>query len=195
MKVQFISEKRKTEAFKVAAGFRGVSNVSVEADKDQIVVTGVGVDSVCLVKSLRKKKRSQKLRVFQFNGYQAMFTIPCPMMSTVDSSVHCSASTVKQKIVIKVQFSSEKRKTEAFKVAAGFRGVSNVSVEADKDQVVVIGVGIDSVCLAKSLRKKLSYAVIVSVEEVKEPEEKKPKVQTIPIQWTSTYVEYPVVCW
>ncbi|XP_004296129.1 PREDICTED: uncharacterized protein LOC101294055 [Fragaria vesca subsp. vesca] len=112
-----------------------------------------------------------------------------------DSSVHCSASSVKQKIVIKVQFSSEKRKTEAFKVAAGFRGVSNVSVEADKDQVVVIGVGIDSVCLAKSLRKKLSYAVIVSVEEVKKPEEKKPEVQTIPIQWTSTYVEYPVACW
>nr|XP_011461591.1 PREDICTED: uncharacterized protein LOC105350640 isoform X2 [Fragaria vesca subsp. vesca] len=77
-------------------------------------------------------------------------------------------------------------------------GVSNVSVEADKDQIVVIGVGIDSVCLAKSLRKKLKYAVIVSVEEVKpKEEEKKPEVETIPIQWTPVprYFEYPVVCW
>nr|XP_011461590.1 PREDICTED: uncharacterized protein LOC105350640 isoform X1 [Fragaria vesca subsp. vesca] len=107
-----------------------------------------------------------------------------------DSSVHCSASTVKQKIVMEVRFSSEKRKT--------LQGVSNVSVEADKDQIVVIGVGIDSVCLAKSLRKKLKYAVIVSVEEVKpKEEEKKPEVETIPIQWTPVprYFEYPVVCW
>ena len=74
--------------------------------------------------------------------------------------------------------------------------MSNVSVEADKDQIVVIGVGIDSVCLAKSLRKKLGYAQIVSVEDVKKPEEKKPEVQINPIQWTpsSCYVQYPMHC-
>ncbi|PRQ35002.1 hypothetical protein RchiOBHm_Chr5g0075291 [Rosa chinensis] len=115
----------------------------------------------------------------------------CFCFSDCQNSVYSSASTVKQKIVIKVQFSSEKRKTEAFKTAAGFKGVSSVSIEADKDQVVAIGVGIDSVCLAKLLRKKLSYAQIVSVEEVK-PEEKKPKVETIPIQWTSSCAQYPV---
>ncbi|XP_050370910.1 heavy metal-associated isoprenylated plant protein 47-like [Argentina anserina] len=110
-----------------------------------------------------------------------------------DCSVHCSASTVKQKIVMKVQFSSEKRRTEAFKIAAGFKGVSDVSVDADKDQVIVIGVGIDSVCLANSLRNKLGYAQISSVEEVKKKdEEKKPEV--IPIQWTPSYIQYPVHC-
>ncbi|XP_050370911.1 heavy metal-associated isoprenylated plant protein 47-like [Argentina anserina] len=110
-----------------------------------------------------------------------------------DSYVHCSASTVKQKIVMKVQFSSEKRRTEAFKIAAGFKGVSDVSVEADKDKVIVIGIGIDSVCLAKSLRNKLGYAQISSVEEVKKPdEEKKPEV--IPIQWPPSCVQYPVHC-
>ncbi|XP_050370909.1 heavy metal-associated isoprenylated plant protein 47-like [Argentina anserina] len=110
-----------------------------------------------------------------------------------DSSVHCSASTVKQKIVMKVQFSSEKRRTEAFKIAAGFKGVSIASVEADKDEVVVIGVGIDSVCLAKSLRKKLGCAQIYSVEEVKKPdEEKTPEVEPIPIQRTPSCVQYPV---
>ncbi|PRQ35001.1 heavy metal-associated isoprenylated plant protein 47-like [Rosa rugosa] len=100
---------------------------------------------------------------------------------------------MKQKIVMKVQFSSEKRRTDAFKIAAGTKGVSDVSIEAGKDQVVVIGDGVDSVCLTQSLRKKLRYVEIVSVEEVKKPDEKKkPEVESIPIQWTSSYVHYPM---
>ncbi|ONH99351.1 hypothetical protein PRUPE_6G025900 [Prunus persica] len=48
-------------------------------------------------------------------------------------------------------------------------GVSKVSIEgADKDHIEVIGDGVDSVCLASLLRKKLGFAAIVKVEEVKE---------------------------
>lgn len=75
-------------------------------------------------------------------------------------------------------------------------GVSNMSVDAEKGQLVVIGDRVDPVCLAKSLRKKLSHAEIVSVEEVKKPEEeKKPAADDtpIPIQyWTSSYLHYPM---
>ncbi|XP_004294919.1 PREDICTED: uncharacterized protein LOC101303978 [Fragaria vesca subsp. vesca] len=99
---------------------------------------------------------------------------------------------MKQKIVMKVQFSCQKRRTDALKIAAGTTGVSNVSIEADKDQIVVIGDGVDSVCLVKSLRKKLRYVEIVSVEEVKKAEEKKPEVQRIPFQCASSYVHYPM---
>ena len=39
---------------------------------------------------------------------------------------------------------------------------------AEKDRVVVIGDGVDSASLTCCLRKKLGYATLVSVEEVKE---------------------------
>uniref|UniRef100_A0A2N9F7R8 HMA domain-containing protein n=1 Tax=Fagus sylvatica TaxID=28930 RepID=A0A2N9F7R8_FAGSY len=66
------------------------------------------------------------------------------------------------------------------KIAAKADGVISVAVEgSDKDQLVVIGEGVDSANLTCSLRKKLCYATLLSVEEVKEkqkPEEKtKPK--------------------
>ena len=61
-----------------------------------------------------------------------------------------------------------------------FTGVISVAVEgADKDQLVVIGEGVDSANLTCSLRKKLCYATLLGVEEVKEekkePEPVKPK--------------------
>ena len=52
-----------------------------------------------------------------------------------------------------------------------FTGVISVAVEgADKDQLVVIGEGVDSANLTCSLRKKLCYATLLGVEEVKEKE-------------------------
>ena len=61
-----------------------------------------------------------------------------------------------------------------------FTGVISVAVEgADKDQLVVIGECVDSANLTCSLRKKLCYATLLGVEEVKEekkePEPVKPK--------------------
>ena len=59
-----------------------------------------------------------------------------------------------------------------------FTGVNSVAIEgSDRDQLVVIGEGVDSANLTCSLRKKLCYAALWSVEEVKakpEPEVQKP---------------------
>nr|CAN71095.1 hypothetical protein VITISV_041493 [Vitis vinifera] len=55
------------------------------------------------------------------------------------------------------------------KIAAVEEGVISVAIEgAEKDRVVVIGDGVDSASLTCCLRKKLGYATLVSVEEVKE---------------------------
>ncbi|KAF5469311.1 hypothetical protein F2P56_013395, partial [Juglans regia] len=80
-----------------------------------------------------------------------------------------------QKIVIKVQMTCDKCRTKAIKIAAKSSGtVISVGIEGE-DQLVVIGEGVDSACLTRSLRKKLCYATILTVEEVKPPEEEKPK--------------------
>ncbi|KAL2245180.1 heavy metal-associated isoprenylated plant protein 47 isoform X2 [Sesamum indicum] len=64
---------------------------------------------------------------------------------------------------------SDKAKSKAMKIAVAMEGVSSVSVGKDNDQLQVVGEGVDSVCLAKSLRKKFCFADIVSVQEVKPP--------------------------
>ncbi|KAM1115033.1 hypothetical protein TB2_038163 [Malus domestica] len=97
---------------------------------------------------------------------------------------------MQQKIVMKVQLNSERCRTKALKIAAVAKGVSTVSIQVEKEHVEVIGDEVDAVDLAKSLKKKLGFATIVSVEEVKKPEEK-PAEQPEPIQWASNYIHYP----
>ncbi|XP_059442232.1 heavy metal-associated isoprenylated plant protein 47-like [Corylus avellana] len=75
---------------------------------------------------------------------------------------------MEQKIVIKVQMNSDKCRTKAMKIAATTDGVSSVAIQgSENDQLVVSGEGVDSANLTRSLRKKLCYATILSVEEVK----------------------------
>uniref|UniRef100_A0A2N9F6Y9 HMA domain-containing protein n=1 Tax=Fagus sylvatica TaxID=28930 RepID=A0A2N9F6Y9_FAGSY len=86
---------------------------------------------------------------------------------------------MKQKIVIKVQMACHKCRAKAMKIAAKADGVISVAVEgSDKDQLVVIGEGVDSANLTCSLRKKLCYATLLSVEEVKEKQEPKDEKPT-----------------
>ncbi|XP_059442237.1 heavy metal-associated isoprenylated plant protein 47-like [Corylus avellana] len=60
---------------------------------------------------------------------------------------------------------SDKSRTKAMKIAATTDGVSSVAIEgSEKDQLVVSGQGVDSANLTRSLRKKLCYATILSVE-------------------------------
>ncbi|KAK4575551.1 hypothetical protein RGQ29_026488 [Quercus rubra] len=89
---------------------------------------------------------------------------------------------MKQKIVIKVRNDCDKCTRKAMKIASKANGVNSVAIEgSDRDQLVVIGEGVDSANLTCSLRKKLCYAALWSVEEVKakpKPAEKpKPEVQ------------------
>ncbi|KAM3696041.1 hypothetical protein ACJW30_06G008900 [Castanea mollissima] len=89
---------------------------------------------------------------------------------------------MKQKIVIKVQMNCDKCTRMAMKIACKANGANSVAIEgSDRDQLVVIGEDVDSANLTCALRKKLRYAALWSVEEVKakpaKPEEnpKKPK--------------------
>ncbi|PQQ15959.1 heavy metal-associated isoprenylated plant protein 47 [Prunus yedoensis var. nudiflora] len=105
-----------------------------------------------------------------------------------EKDISCSLYNTKQKIVIKVQLTSENCRTKALKIAAEAKGVSNVSIDVEKAVVEVIGIGVDAVSLAQSLEKKLGFASIVSVGEVKKPEAPKP---VLPIEWTSSYIHCP----
>ncbi|KAG6668726.1 heavy metal-associated isoprenylated plant protein 41-like [Carya illinoinensis] len=83
---------------------------------------------------------------------------------------------MKQKIVIKVQMTCDKCRTKAMKIAATSSGVISVGIQGpDKDQLVVTGEGVDSACLTLSLKKKLCYATILTVEEVKAEKPKPPQ--------------------
>ncbi|GAB4827833.1 hypothetical protein Ancab_034718 [Ancistrocladus abbreviatus] len=85
---------------------------------------------------------------------------------------------MKQKIIIKVHMDCEKCRIKAMKVASSASGVNTVAVEGD--QLVVSGVDIDAAKLTRCLRKKVGYAMLVIIEEVKDkqPEPKKKKEET-----------------
>ncbi|KAL1556122.1 heavy metal-associated isoprenylated plant protein 47-like [Salvia divinorum] len=68
---------------------------------------------------------------------------------------------------------NEKARSKAMTIAVAVPGVAAVSI-GENDQLVVIGEGVDFVCLAKSLRKKFCFADIVSVEDVKPPDSSGP---------------------
>ncbi|KAI9109025.1 hypothetical protein K1719_019980 [Acacia pycnantha] len=56
IKVEVRNEKCRSKAMKIAAVRPGVNSMSIEGDgRDQLVVTGQGIDSVELVNILRKK--------------------------------------------------------------------------------------------------------------------------------------------
>ncbi|CAL5344306.1 unnamed protein product [Camellia sinensis] len=75
---------------------------------------------------------------------------------------------MKKKIVMKVEMRCQKCRTKALKVAAKAHGVESLMLEGEeKDEVVVIGDGVDAVELVKSLRKKVGNTDILSVADVK----------------------------
>ncbi|XP_037481632.1 heavy metal-associated isoprenylated plant protein 16-like [Triticum dicoccoides] len=81
---------------------------------------------------------------------------------------------MKQKIVIQLSISCDKRRSKALTLAARAAGVTSMGITGDaRDQLEVVGDGVDPVCLVSCLRKKLGHAQIIKVEEVKKPEEKK----------------------
>ncbi|GFP78736.1 hypothetical protein PHJA_000017100 [Phtheirospermum japonicum] len=67
----------------------------------------------------------------------------------------------------------QKCHSKALKIAVGIPGVESVELAGkEKDQVVVIGDGIDSVELTRRLRKKVAHAELVSVGEAKKEQSK-----------------------
>ncbi|XP_031120467.1 heavy metal-associated isoprenylated plant protein 16-like [Ipomoea triloba] len=76
---------------------------------------------------------------------------------------------MKQKMTISLPINVDKCRAKAMKIAVGVAGVSSVNIDEAKNQLVIIGVGVDSFELIKCLKKKFKCASILSIEEVKPP--------------------------
>ncbi|VVA35264.1 PREDICTED: heavy [Prunus dulcis] len=75
----------------------------------------------------------------------------------------------KQKITIEAQIQCDKCRSQAMKIAVAEDGVISVAFQGpNRDKMVITGDGVDAADMAKSLRKKLGYADLVSVEEITE---------------------------
>ncbi|GLT79571.1 hypothetical protein SLA2020_510540 [Shorea laevis] len=99
-----------------------------------------------------------------------------------------------KKIVIKVQITCEKCRSKALKIAAETDGVNSIAIQgADKDELVVIGDGIDSATLTCTLRKKLGFATILTVQDEK-PKDKDKKPEPPPVCIPSICYPYPPTC-
>ncbi|XP_073311631.1 heavy metal-associated isoprenylated plant protein 16-like [Primulina huaijiensis] len=77
-----------------------------------------------------------------------------------------NSQIMKQKIVLHVPINEEKSRAKAMSIASKTKGVTNVAISKERNHMVVIGEGVDSVSLANSLRKRLQFADIVSVKSV-----------------------------
>ncbi|CAM8937948.1 unnamed protein product [Rhodiola kirilowii] len=80
---------------------------------------------------------------------------------------------LQQKIVLEVYMPCDKCKKKARKIVASSEGMISMAIEGEKNQLVVVGVGMDAAILATSLRKKVGRTTILSVEEVKSEDKKK----------------------
>ncbi|CAM8943103.1 unnamed protein product [Rhodiola kirilowii] len=80
---------------------------------------------------------------------------------------------LQQKIVLEVYMPCDKCKKKARKIVASSEGMISMAIEGEKNQLVVVGVGMDAAILATSLRKKVGRTTIISVEEVKSEDKKK----------------------
>ncbi|XP_011045596.1 PREDICTED: uncharacterized protein LOC105140450 [Populus euphratica] len=96
---------------------------------------------------------------------------------------------MKQKIVMEVSMNSSKHRTKAMKIAAVANGVNSVEIEGS-DKVVVTGDEVDSVKLARALKKKFGHVMIVSVKEEKEEKEEKNSEEKDVLSWPNNYFHH-----
>ncbi|PIA28673.1 hypothetical protein AQUCO_06800093v1, partial [Aquilegia coerulea] len=218
-------DRSRRKAMEIAvSSVPGVTLVELQGDeKNQIAVTGDGIDLTCLSVKIRKKigyteivsvtpipekpkekkpddkKPDEKPSVqpiFCQHGTPAFYWSearhPNPDPCTILLDQY---STMKvrlldnifwqlyhyQKIVIKISMNGDKSRTKAMKIAVGVTGVTSAELQGDsKNQIVVIGDGIDSTCLTKLIRKKVGFTELVSVTPIPEKKEEKPKVKNEP---------------
>ncbi|CAM0945489.1 unnamed protein product [Alopecurus aequalis] len=96
-----------------------------------------------------------------------------------------------QKIVIKVQMSSDRCRSKAMALVAATPGVDSVALAGDaRDQVVVAGDGVDPVKLTSALRRKVGSAQLVQVGDVKKEDEKKKPAAAAQVMEYQSYPGY-----
>ncbi|XP_052178746.1 disease resistance protein RGA5-like [Diospyros lotus] len=90
---------------------------------------------------------------------------------------------MKQKVVVRFGTKSSKSRSKALTIAVGVQGVTSATLKGqNKDEMEVVGEGMDSVVLTTLLRKGVGSAELVSVA----PAEEKKKEET-PVVVSSPY--------
>ncbi|KAG2651905.1 disease resistance protein Piks-1-like [Panicum virgatum] len=106
---------------------------------------------------------------------------------------------MKQKIVIKVEMPCDRCRSKALSLVAATGGVHSVALAGDaRDQVVVVGDGVDPVRLASALRRKVGPAEIVQLasqakDEGGDKKDAAPVPAGVPAQYAPTawYYQHP----
>ncbi|KAL3503667.1 hypothetical protein ACH5RR_038116 [Cinchona calisaya] len=102
---------------------------------------------------------------------------------------------MKQKIIIQVPIHCEKCRSKAMKTAVAMEGVTSVNIDQENNKLEIIGDGVDSISLTSSLRKKLSYAKILMVEEVKIQQVQTNTTKEGKVECGSKFPSPPAVQW
>ncbi|XP_047340554.1 disease resistance protein Pik-1-like [Impatiens glandulifera] len=102
---------------------------------------------------------------------------------------------MKQKMLIKVNMNTDKSRSKALKTVVGLYGVESAALQGnEKDQLEIVGEGVDSVVLTRLLRKYVGYADLISVGPVpeKKPAEVVAAMQATPEMPVWVY-QYPTI--
>ncbi|KAH7660271.1 hypothetical protein IHE45_16G087900 [Dioscorea alata] len=85
----------------------------------------------------------------------------------------------KKKVVLKLSMNGAKEQSKAMSIVVGFSGIISAKIEGENnDQIMFIGDGIDPVNIAKALRKKFCYVVVISVSLMVEDKKKELDTKT-----------------
>ncbi|CAI9101410.1 OLC1v1038725C1 [Oldenlandia corymbosa var. corymbosa] len=80
-----------------------------------------------------------------------------------------------KKIELKVSFNCSKCKTIVLKAVAKLEGVNEITIDAEKGMLTVVG-EVDPVTVTRKVRKTGKHVEMISVGPPKKPEEKKPEL-------------------
>nr|ADE80950.1 NBS-LRR class disease resistance protein [Oryza sativa Japonica Group]ANO81528.1 disease resistance protein [Oryza sativa] len=99
-----------------------------------------------------------------------------------------------QKIVFKIPMVDDKSRTKAMSLVASTVGVHSVAIAGDlRDEVVVVGDGIDSINLVSALRKKVDPAMFLEVSQAKE-DVKEITAMLAPVKSICEFHEVKTIC-
>ncbi|OEL35103.1 hypothetical protein BAE44_0003878, partial [Dichanthelium oligosanthes] len=185
VKVSMPCERSRSKAMTLAARADGVISMAITGDgKDKLEVVGDGVDPVRLVSCLRrkvgsaeilqveevkdKKPEEEKKKPEEPKPQLPMVVHPPPHGYPYPGGYYYPPPPPMQRIVIKAQMTCEKCRKSAMALAGSTCGVQSVEIVGDdRDQLVVVGDGVDATSLTKCLRKvvKVGRADIIKMED------------------------------
>ncbi|PON43279.1 hypothetical protein PanWU01x14_274770 [Parasponia andersonii] len=151
-----------------SGGDTPVSNMQHELEQKVVIAVTMKCDK-CRSKALEIAVAKDGVISVAFKG-EMKNQIEIVGEGFIDAAGLAETLRKKQKVVIEVKMKCKKCRSKALEIAVGNKGVISVALKGEsKNQIEVIGEGIvDAAGLAEALRKKVGYADLVSVEEVRE---------------------------